>query len=125
MEQEGEGGQAGDNPPPRHSMVLSQCECVSRCVSLCARASLAAAEDALLTGALIGAAESDEQPGLVILLLLLHAVRLALGRLPTRVRARRRLQTQLLLDHLHNVRTTRENALAMCGTSKKHVCINM
>lgn len=50
--------------------------------------SFAAAEDALFAGALVSRAEADEQPGLLVLLLLLHAaVRLPAleRRLPPRI----------------------------------------
>lgn len=46
-------------------------------------ASFAPTEDALLAGALVCAAEADEEPGLLVfLLLLLAGVRLPFGRLP-------------------------------------------
>lgn len=49
-------------------------------------ASLSPTEDALLAGALVRAAEADEEPSLLVLLLLLHAgVRLPFGRLPPRL----------------------------------------
>lgn len=48
--------------------------------------SLASTEDALLAGALVRGAEADEEPRLLIFLLLLQAdVRLPLGRLPPQV----------------------------------------
>lgn len=63
--------------------------------------SLAAAEDALLAGALVRRAEANEQPSLLVLLLLLKAVvRLALQRFAAQVRGRSRFQPQLLLYHL-------------------------
>lgn len=49
-------------------------------------ASLASAEDALLAGALVCGAEADEEPSLLIFLLLLQAVvRLPLRRFPPQV----------------------------------------
>lgn len=67
----------------------------------CFVASLAAAEDALLAGALVSAAKADEEARLLVFLLLLQAVvGLPFGRFASQVRARRRLQTQLLLYHL-------------------------
>lgn len=48
--------------------------------------SLAATEDALLAGALVRRAEADEEPSLLVFLLLLQAVvRLPLRRLPPQV----------------------------------------
>lgn len=61
---------------------------VAELVEVAGAWSLAAAEDALLAGALVGRAEADEQPGLLVLLLLLQAaVRLTTlhHRLPPRL----------------------------------------
>lgn len=63
--------------------------------------SLAAAEDALLAGALIGRAEPNEQPSLLVFLLLLQAiVGLSFKRFAPQVGGGCRFQAQLLLYHL-------------------------
>lgn len=63
--------------------------------------SLAAAEDALLAGALVRRAEADEQPSLLVFLLLLQAVvGLPFKRFAPQVGGGGWFQAQLLLYHL-------------------------
>lgn len=66
----------------------------------CCRPSFAPAEDGFLAGVLLAHAQPDEQPCLLVLLLLLDGPLRFILQLPPSLRARCRLQAQLLFDHL-------------------------
>jgi len=63
--------------------------------------SFAPAEDGLLAGVLLAHAQPDEQACLLVLLLLLDGPIRFVLQLPPCLRTRRRLQAQLLFDHLN------------------------
>lgn len=66
----------------------------------CCRPSFAPAEDGFLARVLLAYAQPDEQPCLLVLLLLLDGPLRFILQLPPSLRARCRLQAQLLFDHL-------------------------
>lgn len=98
----------GSTAPPRHHRGLPLCcgehwgggSPVPSRPAGCCRPSFAPAEDGFLARVLLAYAQPDEQPCLLVLLLLLDGPLRFILQLPPSLRARCRLQAQLLFDHL-------------------------